>query len=72
VRREANAPRVGGEELGHDALSPLFQAVAEASEEAIYNSLFMATTLEGNGQRVEALPLERVRELLREHGGAKR
>jgi D-aminopeptidase len=42
--------------------------VAEASEEAIYNSLFMARTVEGNGQRVEALPLGRVREVLQRHG----
>jgi len=46
-------------------LSPLFQAVAEATEEAIYNSLLRATTVEGrDGHVAEALPIDRVRELL--------
>lgn len=68
VRHAWNAERLKGEELGNDALSPLFQAVVEATEEAIYNSLFMATPVSGNGQKVEALPLERVREVLVRHG----
>ena len=51
------------------AMSPLFQAAIEATEEAIYNSLFMAETVDGfGGRRVEALPLERVRQILAEHG----
>jgi D-aminopeptidase len=54
---------------GGDALSPLFQAVIEATEEAIYNSLFKAETMTGRGGRtVEALPLDRVREIFRKHG----
>lgn len=68
VRRPFGAERLSGETLGNDALSPLFQAVVEATEEAIYNSLFMATTVKGNGQTVEALPLPKVREVLRRHG----
>jgi D-aminopeptidase len=68
VRRAFGAERLAGETLGNDALSPLFQAVVEATEEAIYNSLFMATPVQGNGQTVEALPLSRVREVLRRHG----
>jgi D-aminopeptidase len=50
-------------EMSNDSISPLFQAVAEASEEAIYNSLFMATTIrsrnvvEGKDVVVERLPL---------------
>ncbi|MFP2909785.1 P1 family peptidase [Pyxidicoccus sp. 3LFB2] len=68
VRRPFNAERMTAETLGNDALSPVFQAVVEATEEAIYNSLFMATSVKGNGQSVEALPLERVREVLRRHG----
>jgi D-aminopeptidase len=48
--------------------SPLFQAVIEATEEAIYNSLFAATTMEGyGGHRVEALPAEEVIEILEAH-----
>lgn len=49
-------------ELANDAVSPLFQAVVEATEEAIYNSLFKATTTTGHRGTVEALPLDRVRE----------
>ncbi len=57
--------------LGNDALSPLFQAVIEATEEAIYNSMFRATTVTGNGRTIEALPLDRVREILRRYGKLK-
>ncbi len=54
--------------LSSSALSPLFQGALEATEEAIYNSLFMAQTTEGyRGTRVEALPLDRVRNILRRH-----
>lgn len=52
--------------LRADALSPLFQAAAEAAEEAIWNSLFKAVRTEGRDGRVaEALPLDRVREILK-------
>lgn len=53
--------------LGNDAMSPLFQAVIEATEEAIYNSLFRAETVRGNGRVAEALPLDRTVEILRRH-----
>lgn len=53
--------------LANEAMSPLFEAVIEATEEAVYNSLFCATTMEGNGRRVEALPAARVVELLRQN-----
>jgi D-aminopeptidase len=57
------------EVLGNEALSPLFLAVVEATEEAIYNSLFRATTVTGREkQRVEALPLDRTLEILKKHG----
>jgi D-aminopeptidase len=49
-------------------MSPLFLAVIEATEEAIYNSLFRATTTTGRGHTVEALPLDRTVEILRRHG----
>lgn len=53
------------EVLPDDAVSPLFLAATEAAEEAILNSLFRATTMEGAGGRVvEALPLDRIRRLL--------
>jgi D-aminopeptidase len=51
--------------LSQDALSPLLQAVIEATEEAILNSLTRATTISGNGTRVEAIPVELLRRLLR-------
>jgi D-aminopeptidase len=52
-------------EVPNDLISPLFQAAIECTEEAIYNSLTMATTMTGNGVTVEALPLERVRALIK-------
>jgi D-aminopeptidase len=53
--------------LINDAMSPLFLAVIETTEEAIYNSMFRATTISGNGHTVEALPIDRTIEILREH-----
>jgi D-aminopeptidase len=55
--------------LPQDALSPLFEAVAEATEEAIVNALCMATTMTGaNGAVAHALPLDRVLELMQRYG----
>ncbi|UCF40427.1 MAG: P1 family peptidase [Gemmatimonadota bacterium] len=54
--------------LVNDEVSPLFQAVAEATEEAIYNSLFLATTVAGHRGTAEALPLTVTLEILRRHG----
>ena len=54
-------------DLPNEAMSPLFQAVAEATEEAVYNSLFRATTVRGHRGTVEALPLERTLEILRKY-----
>jgi D-aminopeptidase len=54
--------------LPTEAVSPLFQAALEATEEAVYNSLFRATTVSGRGQTLEAIPVERVREILRKYG----
>jgi D-aminopeptidase len=54
--------------LSNDAMSPLFLAVIEATEEAIYNSLFRAQTMTGRGGlTIEALPLERTLEILRKY-----
>jgi len=53
--------------LTNDAMSPLFLAVIEATEEAIYNSMFRATTMTGNGHTVEALPIDKTKEILRQH-----
>ena len=54
--------------LSNDAMSPLFLAVIEATEEAIYNSLFRATTMTGRGHTIEALPINQTLEILRKHG----
>jgi D-aminopeptidase len=55
--------------LANDAISPLFVAVAEATEEAIYNSLLKATTMKGReGLVVEALPVEKTLGILVRHG----
>lgn len=56
-------------ELKNAAMSPLFLAAVEATEEAILNSLFMAETMEGaNGRVQEALPLDEVMEILKKYG----
>jgi D-aminopeptidase len=56
-------------DLPNDKISPLFQATIEATEEAIYNSLFKATSMTGHkGTIAEALPLEQVRRLMQNHG----
>ena len=58
------------EELPNNLFSPLSQAVIEATQEAIYNSLFMAETTDGYNtytgepSRVEALPVDDVKALL--------
>ena len=53
--------------LGNDAMSPLFLAAIEATEEAIYNSLFMATTTTGRGHTVKALPIASTIASIRSH-----
>lgn len=50
--------------LQDDAVSPLFQAVIEATEEAIYNSLLRATAVTARGRTIDALPIDSVRALL--------
>lgn len=64
---ERNAPRAV-KLLPNDAMSPLFLAAIEATEEAIYNSLFRATTTRGRGRTIEALPMERTISILRKYG----
>jgi D-aminopeptidase len=54
--------------LPTDAVSGLFEAVLDATEEAIYNSLLQATDTTGNGRTVRAIPLDRLREVLKKYG----
>ena len=54
-------------ELGNEDMSPLFEAAIEATEEAIYNSLFRACDTQGRGHTVKALPLGETLEVLRKY-----
>ncbi len=57
------------EYLPNDLMSPLFEAVAEATEEAIYNALFKASDVVGvNGTQHPSIPVPRLLELLRHNG----
>jgi D-aminopeptidase len=57
------------EDLPNDQISPLFQAVMEGTEEAIYNAMLKATTMKGTEGRVRTeLPLDRLKEILVRHG----
>ncbi len=71
----ANAIDDGGRQtvtlLGNDDMSPLFLGVIEATEEAVYNSLFRATDMTGQGRTVEALPIEQTLEIMRRYGAAR-
>lgn len=54
--------------VSNDAMTPLFQAVVEATQEAVYNSLFMATTVKGHrGRVIEAIPIGDVLEICRRY-----
>lgn len=67
VRRTASSGSRTVSELPNDLMSPLFQAVAEATEEAILNSLFRAVDTSGMGRTVDALPIDRTLEILRRY-----
>jgi D-aminopeptidase len=69
VRIQADSPMYQPKGLlPNGSMSPLFEAVIEATEEAIYNSMLRARDMTGNGHIVKALPLEETIELLRKHG----
>ena len=56
------------EVMTNDSISPLFEAVIEATEEAAYNSMFRATTATSHGHTVEALPIDKTTEILKKYG----
>jgi D-aminopeptidase len=60
------------DELPNEQVSPLFEAVVEATEEAVLNSMFKAETVESNGIRIEALPLDAVMRVYRAATGKAR
>lgn len=68
VAHDAKDPVQGMKLLRNDDTSPLFMAAIEATEEAIINSLFAATTTKGkSGHVVEALPVDKVLSILRKY-----
>ncbi len=55
--------------LRNDAMTPLFVATIEATEEAILNSLFAAEDMSGrDGNLIESLPKEKVLEIMKKYG----
>jgi D-aminopeptidase len=68
VRRRGGGRTRSVELVNNEQMTPLFQAVAEATEEAIYNSILRATTTTFRDNTVEALPLDRTLDVLRRHG----
>jgi D-aminopeptidase len=67
VRRRPREAVQAVTELANEEMSTLFQATVEATEEAIYNSLFAATTVSARGGTVEALPVDEVLAILRSY-----
>jgi len=58
--------------LPNERMNPLFDAVVQATEEAIVNAMFAAETMTGiNGTKVEALPIDRTREILKKYNRLK-
>lgn len=54
--------------LSNARLSPFFQAAVEATEEAILNSLFKATTVVGHRGQIDAIDIESVKEIMQRYG----
>jgi len=54
--------------IPNDGVSGLFEAVLEATEEAVYNSMLRATDTTGNGRTVRALPIDELRAVLKKYG----
>lgn len=67
LRINSAKPMQSGAELGNESMSPLFEGVIEATEEAIYNSLLRACGMRGNSHSVDALPLKQTLEILQKY-----
>ena len=65
--RESDAP-VAAPALVNASMSPLFAAAAEATEEAIYNAIFKATTVTSSRGTLRAIPIDELRRILEKHG----
>lgn len=68
VRRHPDSTAVNVRELGNDAMSALFQAVTEATEEALYDAMLTATAVASRAGTVRPLPIDSVQTLLRARG----
>lgn len=68
VRRQSDGPVRTVQDLGNNNISAIFQATVEATEEAIYNSMFKAVTVSSRWGTREALPVDATLEVLRRHG----
>jgi D-aminopeptidase len=64
--RDSDAP-VTTPSLVNASMSPLFAATAEATEEAIYNAIFKATTVSSSRGTLEAIPIEDLERVLRKY-----
>ncbi|MBT3427413.1 MAG: S58 family peptidase [Gammaproteobacteria bacterium] len=68
VRRPRNSDKpVEVLALVNAAMSPLFAATAEATEEAIYNAIFKATTVQSSRGRREAIPIDQLQQILKKY-----
>ena len=56
------------EVLVNDSMSPLFAATAEATEEAIYNAIFKATTVSSSRGELQAIPMDALVRILEQYG----
>jgi D-aminopeptidase len=71
INTDEAGPTLSNIELKNAEMTPLFLATVEATEEAILNSLFMAETMAGTeGQKMEALPIDEVMEILKRYRAA--
>lgn len=64
--RESDVP-VRSDVLVNESMSPLFAATAEATEEAIYNAIFKATTVSSSRGTLEAIPMDELMRVLEKH-----
>ncbi len=67
VKNGANQPTTSTV-LPPDAVSPLFEMALEATEEAVYNSLLQATPVHSRFGSAEAIPIDRVQQILKKYG----
>ena len=65
--RTSHAP-VRTDVLVNESMSPLFAATAEATEEAIYNAIFKATTVSSSRGTLKAIPIDELMKILEKHG----